>query len=58
MYDINKTGLISARELRSILTMTGEKLSSRDSELYSFFLKAIDFYIHFSVPVTLTGTAP
>ena len=33
MYDVNKTGLISIKELKSILTMTGERLTSRDVDM-------------------------
>jgi Ca2+-binding EF-hand superfamily protein len=33
LYDTKKTGYISAKELKMILTMTGEKLSSKDGKL-------------------------
>jgi len=35
VYDQNKTGFISVKELRAILTTTGEKLSNRDGNVSS-----------------------
>ncbi|CAF1106412.1 unnamed protein product [Brachionus calyciflorus] len=32
-YDINKKGYLTAKELKAILTTTGEKLSNRDVEM-------------------------
>lgn len=30
LYDVNKTGYITVKQLKSILTMTGERLSNKD----------------------------
>jgi Ca2+-binding EF-hand superfamily protein len=37
-YDVNKTGNINVNELKSILTKTGERLSSKDGNLEDGFL--------------------
>ena len=34
-YDTKKTGFINAKDLRAILTLTGEKLSNRDGRILS-----------------------
>jgi len=57
VYDQNKTGFISIKELRAILTTTGEKLSNRDgnfplpSNLYHLFI--IHFVCLFQVDMIL-----
>ena len=45
LYDVNKTGFITVKELKSILTMTGERLSNKDS-LFHIFIRV--FCMNFS----------
>jgi len=44
-YDHKKTGFINVKDLRAILTGTGEKLSNRDGNFnnFSFFLFKNEF---------------
>lgn len=35
IYDTRKTGYISTKDLKFLLTMTGEKLSNKDGKLFS-----------------------
>jgi Ca2+-binding EF-hand superfamily protein len=46
-YDLNKSGYLTIKELRNLLTMTGERLSAKDGNLIFFSLFARLFFFYF-----------